>query len=183
MELWWISKTITNRVVMVMDEPAITATVEVLRRFGNQTEFPIIPEPYSRIVKIQATYKCLKARKAFERFLETTGGSSYTWEFRNIPNPKGDAHRLTIHENLTLQQHEQSSDDEINVGPAEDLVPPTIEPINIDNSEYENPKERNHQVLSARTGSLNKTVAELRSHIQVGESESQSLQFNQIQIH
>ncbi|KAJ8685549.1 hypothetical protein QAD02_021342 [Eretmocerus hayati] len=126
MKLWWISKTTTNRVIMVMDEPSITTTVEVLRRFRNLTEFSIIPEPHSRIVEIHATYKCLKARKAFERFLEITGESSYTWESRIIPIPKGNAHQLTINENLTLQQHEQSSDDEIDVGSAEDLVPPTI---------------------------------------------------------
>ncbi|KAJ8672412.1 hypothetical protein QAD02_003671 [Eretmocerus hayati] len=147
MKLWWISKTITNRVIMIMDEPSITTTVEVLRRFGNLTEFSIISEPYSSIVKIHATYGCLKARKAFERFLETNGESLYTWEFRNIPIPKEDGHQLTINENLTLQEHEQSSDDEIDVGSAEDLVPPTIEPIIIEDPEYENSEERNHQVL------------------------------------
>ncbi|KAJ8681960.1 hypothetical protein QAD02_017752 [Eretmocerus hayati] len=136
-----------------MDEPSITVTEEVLRRFGNLTEFSITPKPYPRIVKIHATDKCLKARKAFERFLETTGESLYTWEFRNIPISKGDVHRPNINENPTLQQHEQSSDDEIDGGPAEDLVPPTIEPINIDNPEYENSEVRNHQVFYARTGS------------------------------
>ncbi|KAJ8665875.1 hypothetical protein QAD02_007537 [Eretmocerus hayati] len=147
MKLWWISKTIANRVIMVMDEPSITRTVEVLRRFGNLTEFSIVSEPYSRIVKVHATYKCLRARKAFERFLETTGESLYFWKSRNISIPKEDEHRLTIDENLTLQQHEQNSEDEIDVGSAEDLVPPTIDPIIIENPEYENPEERNHQVL------------------------------------
>ncbi|KAJ8665606.1 hypothetical protein QAD02_007268 [Eretmocerus hayati] len=159
MKLWWISKTITNRVIMAMDEPSVTTTVEVLRRFGNLTKFSIIPKPYSRLVKIHAMYKRLKARKAFERFLETTGESLYTWEFRNIPIPKEDAYRLTIDENLTLQQHEQSSDDEIDVVSPGDLVPPTIDLFNIENPEYENSEERNHQVLSARTGSPEKNYS------------------------
>ncbi|KAJ8666025.1 hypothetical protein QAD02_007687 [Eretmocerus hayati] len=132
---------------MVMDEPSITATVEVLRRFGNLTNFSITLKPYSRIVKIHATYECLRETKAFQRFSKIIGETLYTWKFRNIPNPEGDAHRLAVNENLTLQQHEQSSDNEIDVGSAKDLVPPAIEPINIDNPEYEYSEERNHHVI------------------------------------